>query len=300
MPGAAPRTADETLRQRVAQLFRRRRQRFDRELRLADVEIGLDLVQFVYGIAMVLGFTSALGPAYRLVFPPTRPAHLSGHNLVVLVCLLAIVLVGLRFFWVPRNLYSYLLQSTHRDSDALLRRATRFHVPVILAHALVFYVLCQAFADLATGFRFTSHLAFGLCSRFVFLYALLLILNAAWLLRMTPIPLANILPRRGAGSLEAQAHEAIAQTAEVEVPVADPGAGAPEAEAAAEWIWGVNNALFAVLALLLLILFRIWKFSSVVFLLAACTLFLLNGILDLVYASEDYVVFPTDRRGDAA
>ncbi len=160
-------------------------------LKWDDIEAGMALVQFVYGIAMVLGFTSALGPAYRLVFPPAASARLTGHSAVILVALVAIILLGLRFFWVPRNLYSYLLQEPRHKHDVTtrLRRTTFLHVPITMAHALLFYVLCQAFSDLAVSrATFGSHLLVGLSLRFVFLYALLLALNAVWLLRMTTWP----------------------------------------------------------------------------------------------------------------
>lgn len=301
-----------------------------------DIEAGMTLVQFVYGIAMVLGFTSALAPAYHLVFPATRSAHLTGHKVVILMALAAIIMLGLRFFWVPRNLYSYLLQDPRNKHDVRtrLRRTAFVHVPITMAHALLFYVLCQAFSDLALSHStFHSDLLVGLSRRFVILYALLLGLNAMWLLRMTAWPVklmgraavtrsittltAPLRGRRMArvaiGKAGAVFESRVAQLGEATgaLPAADvrsepasddrvgagtlavtAGPGTTTLEALAELIWGFNNAVFAALAGVLIGLFEIIHISTALFLLIACVLFLLNGILDLYNASEDYVVFP--------
>ncbi len=70
--------------------------------------------------------------------------------------------------------------------------------------------------------------------------------------------------------------------------------GTPTLEALAELVWGLNNTVFAVAAGVLIAVFEKTHFATAAFLLIGCVLFLLNGIIDLYNASEDYVVFPRE------
>jgi hypothetical protein len=216
-----------------------------------DTSTGLSLVQTIYGIAMVLGVQGAIETAYAvLVAPSPQPTSMPRGVLFLMVA--AIMLLGLRFFWVPRNLYAYLLVSKH-PLERRLRRMTLLHFPIVLIHALLFYCVCQAFVDVASSTApLHSSLSRELATRFVFFYAGLLLVNGAWLLL---------------------------------------GFGNP-GRSTAEWIWGWNNLAAAVLTVAAWIAFEALDMPVVAFLSIAATIFAANSLIDLWKASAHYILFP--------
>jgi|GEM_PF-3010155 len=171
---------------------------------------------------------------------------------VVFLIVVTIMLLGLRFFWVPRNLYAYLLVSKH-PLEKRLRRMTLLHFPIVLIHALLFYCVCQAFVDVASSTApLHSSLARDLATRFVLFYAGLLLVNGAWLLL---------------------------------------GFGNPS-RATAEWIWGWNNVAATLLAVVAWIFFEVLDMPVVAFLSIAAMIFAANSLIDLWKASAHYILFP--------
>ena len=146
-----------------------------------DIETGLSLVQTIYGIAMVLGLQGAIETAYGVLVAPDPPPS-AMPRVVDAFTVVMIMFLGLRFFWVPRNLYAYLLLSGH-SLEKRLRRMTVLHFPIVLIHALLFYCVCQAYVDIASSTApLDSGLARELATRFALFYAGLLAVNGAWLL----------------------------------------------------------------------------------------------------------------------
>lgn len=220
-------------------------------LRRDDIHTGLSLVQTIYGIAMVLGLKIAIETSYSLFLSPTESPPSSFPHYIVLFALATIMLLGLRFFWVPRNLYAYLLVSDLPLSSRL-RRMTVIHFPITLVHALLFYCVCHAYADIAvSNAALNSSLADALASRFVLFYAGLLLFNGAWLLSV-----------------------------------------APSGKSQAESIWGRNNLVAAGLIAVIFAAFKLFAIPTVAFIALAGAVFVLNSAIDLWKASEYYVLFP--------
>lgn len=216
-----------------------------------DIYTGLSLVQTIYGIAMVLGLQGAIETAYGLLVAPDPPPS-AMPRVLTLFAVVTIMLLGLRFFWVPRNLYAYLLVS-EQPLEKRLRRMTLLHFPLVLIHALLFYCLCQAYADIASSTAsLESGLARELATRFVLFYTGLLAINGAWLLL-------------GFGRRDSST---------------------------AEWIWGWNNLVFAALALTAWIAFEVLPIPTTTVIALTGALFAANGVIDLWRASAHYILFP--------
>jgi len=217
-----------------------------------DVSTGLKVMETVYAVAMVLGFKNALEKSYELFLAPFAgpPARLP-HE-VLLIALLAIMLLGSRFFWVPRNLHA-LAYGEPRCTANRSRRLTMFHFPITLIHAVLFYCICQAWVEIVTSRAVTtSPAAHHLAIRFVELFASLLLLNGIWLLATFPFDRAKPETRWGLSNV------VFAAVALVGVALA--------------------NELF--------------HKSTDTLIITASVLFLANGVLDVIMAGKAYMVFP--------
>ena len=220
-------------------------------LKREDVHTGLSVVQSIYAIAIVLGFKNALEVSYDLFLSPLSAPSGALPHWVVLSTLGSIMLLGLRFFWVPRNLYAYVLASP-LTLKKRLQRMTVLHVPITLIHALLFFCVCEAYADLASSnVSSASTLAEDLTTRVVAFYAALLLLNSGWLLS---------IGSRGSSK--------------------------------AEGIWGWNNLVCGSAVVIILLLFKASALPTITFTLLAVAVFVINGVLDLWLASEYYILFP--------
>lgn len=200
---------------------------------------------------MVLGLQVAIEAAYaHLVAPDPLPSEMPRG--IVIFAVITIMLLGLRFFWVPRNLYAYLLVSTH-PLERKLRSMTLIHFPIVLIHALLFYCVCQAFVDIANSTApIDSDLSRELATRFTFFYVGLLLLNSLWLLT---------------------------------------GFGRRDTDTA-EGIWGWNNMIAVALAVVVWVLFEALSISPPVYIAITGTIFVANSLIDLWLASEHYILFP--------
>lgn len=221
-----------------------------------DVHVGLTVMQTVYTVAMVLGFKNALEKSYSLFISPFEEPPGKLPHLVLLLALVAIMLLGLRFFWVTRNLYEFVLTPSS-DIRRRMRATTLVHFPITLVHALLFFAVCQAYAEIVTrNATVSSGLAVDLVARFVFIFAGLLLLNGAWLL-------ATFKPAKGK----------------------------PES------IWGYSNVLFAALAAAdVWLVLDVIRAPLIALAISACAVFIVNSLIDLWRAGEWYIQFPQGTR----
>jgi hypothetical protein len=221
-----------------------------------DVHVGLTVMQTVYTVAMVLGFKNALEKSYSVFISPFEAPPGKLPHLVLLLALIAVMLLGLRFFWVVRNLYEFVLTPTS-NIRRRLRATAILHFPITLVHALLFFAICQAYAEIVTtNATVTSALAVDLVARFVFLFAGLLFLNGAWLLATFR-----------------------------------PDWSQPEG------IWGYSNVLFAALgALNVWVVLDLIRASPTALAISACALFIVNSVIDLWFAGDSYIQFPQGAR----
>jgi hypothetical protein len=226
-----------------------------RALTREDVNVGLAVMQTVYAVAMVLGFKNALERSYGVFVSPLEGPQGGLPHPVLILALAAIMLLGLRFFWVPRNLYAYVLKPLSDSSklQARMRIMTAVHFPIVLVHALLFFAVCEAYVDLVkSNASLASGLVVTLTGRFVFLFAGLLLVNGVWLLATFGVKLGT-----------------------------------------AEGRWALSNVVFGLLALLdALLVLEVFEASVGVLAISVSILFLLNGAIDLIFASKWYIEFP--------
>ena len=218
-----------------------------------DIRAGIALMQTVYTIALVLGLETMVDASYALFFSPA--SELSARSGYLGLILITIILLAMRFFWVPRNLNSYIVGWYPVLGERVFRWLTMFHFPIALLHALLFYYVCQAFVDMThAGVALESDTMADYALRFAFFYALLLLLNALWLRRITP--------------------------RDSNAPTPPPGR-----------IWSGNNFRFAGVAFALMAAFELLGFSNGTFIVAVCAAFIANSLIDLWTASKYYILY---------
>lgn len=192
---------------------------------------GLNVIQAVYAFAMALGLSEVfLGSRTFLINAVFGAETFSVLRFSLMAALLLnIMLLGLRFFWVPRNLRGLIFTAVkYRTNKAnqpgkvpLSNLEVAFHLVVIFLHGTIFYFLCVEFDYVA--FVSSSSLPFNTLTfaGYVFLHASLLLVNALWI---------ALIQRRENGIREG-------------------GDAAGNASTAAGSVWWRNNLVCAMLAL---------------------------------------------------
>lgn len=219
----------------------------------ADIRSGMALMQTVYTVAMVFGLERVVDASYGFLISPELARRSMLLELELCLILVAIVLLSIRFFWVPRNLNSYIVHGFPVLGEKVFARVTTIHFPIALAHAVLFYFLCRAFVEMvAAGSAVESPEMAYHASRFVLLYAALLLLNSLWLFWITP-------------------RKQKVQT---------PGG-----------IWAYNNIACFALVVLCFVAWRglggpVWALVA-----SACPLFIANSVVDLALAAKYYILY---------
>jgi hypothetical protein len=212
----------------------------------------MTLMQTVYTVALVLGLETVINASYRMFFARASGPSVKSVEYLSLV-LLAIVLLAVRFFWVPRNLNSYIFHCYDRLRDRVFTRITTRHFPVVLAHALLIYYICQVFVDMTKARGGIESAAMSdYITWFTSLYAGLLLLNAAWLWLMRRHARAAVGPGR---------------------------------------IWAINNFAFVAVAVAVIGAAKIFGLSNATFIVLSSVAFIANSLIDLWRASRYYIVY---------
>lgn len=225
-----------------------------------DVTIGLGVMQGVYTIAIILGFRSALEAAYPAIVHPLHHGQVALGHPVLLLALSTLMLLGLRFFWVTRNLYALVIDHPREKAKERLGMVVRLHFPITLLHAVLFFVLCDIYRSMAKASL--SESVKPLVDRFALFTIILLALNGVWLL-LTFLP----------------------------IHLGKPGAERDETRPAV--VWATLNIVFSLLA-------AGWIYglapaitsSMTLVLTVVSVLFLLNSVLDLGSTASSYIEFP--------
>lgn len=151
---------------------------------------GLDVIQAVYAFAMALGLSevfrgskTVLPQVFSLLGPESSATLVS---VLVLLVMVNVVLLALRFFWVPRNLrgliFAAACQRQGEGNLVPLRNGTiALHLLIIFLHGGIFYFLCVEFEYMAFVASSSFPLAPDSLTRYLVLHACLLLLNAAWI-----------------------------------------------------------------------------------------------------------------------
>jgi hypothetical protein len=180
---------------------------------------GLDVLATVYAFAMALGLTQVfIGSQSFLTRVLSGTAPLTDEKTLLVLMLFAnVALLGLRFFWAPRNLQSLVIMAARTDAIApnadrargdLSNRAIAFHLLIIFAHGTLFYLICAEFEFIAFSISSSLPLNSSVFVGYIIMHASLLLMNAAWIalvrrqeVRLASRSIANAHDKPSAGNV---------------------------------------------------------------------------------------------------
>lgn len=152
---------------------------------------GLDVVQSVYAFAMALGLTSVFtGSQEYLTKIFSGTATLADEKTILIGLMLAnVIMLGLRFFWVPRNLQGLVIAAARILASApkqdrvlyLPDYIIAFHMVLVLAHGALFYLLCGEFEFVVFSVSFNRPMSSSDFVSYIVMHVSLLLLNAVWI-----------------------------------------------------------------------------------------------------------------------
>jgi hypothetical protein len=186
--------------------------KFTRTVKIKTNVRGLDVLTMVYAFAMTLGLTQVFTASQAFltrVLSGTAP--LSDEKTILVLLLFAnIAFLGLRFFWVPRNLQSLVISAARvqaidpkaaRERGDLSNLSIAFHLVTIFLHGTLFYLICAEFEFITFAISSNLPLAAYVFVGYVIMHISLLLLNAAWigLIRQQEIRLETRLLGDAAG-----------------------------------------------------------------------------------------------------
>lgn len=137
-----------------------------------NTEKDFTLVQTVYGVALVLGLENVAESIFiTFIVPLYTNGTLSEFHIYKGIMALTLSLLAVRFFTAANNIRRYVL--SHKNSEKI---TTIAHLPVLLLHAFIFYILCRIQFEMNT-----IENLWGLFDVFVYSYVALLVINSVWL-----------------------------------------------------------------------------------------------------------------------
>ncbi|MGE0339337.1 MAG: hypothetical protein AB7O79_05605 [Xanthobacteraceae bacterium] len=150
---------------------------------------GLDVVQAVYALAMAYGMTQVfVGSQVFITQILARDDAFSDAKTWVIIVLFAnITMLGLRFFWVPRNLQDLVVTvkkldpSRSLNDNGLSSAAIAVHMIMIFLHGALFYIICNEFEFIVFASTSSFPLSSSVFVGYVLMHILLLLINAGWI-----------------------------------------------------------------------------------------------------------------------
>jgi len=140
-----------------------------------DFKADISLMQTVYAIFLVLGFR-LLADSFSVFMIGGLDKPKTDIVVPVSALWLALIFLGLRFFWAVGNLRRFILRRGDDSTVKVRRVVTTVHFPLLIIHAFLFYCLCRLHGELSDPKLFDAR------SRlFVYWYSGFLLLNSAWL-----------------------------------------------------------------------------------------------------------------------
>jgi hypothetical protein len=150
---------------------------------------GLDVVQAVYALAMAYGMTLAfIGSQSFLTQILARDGAFSDEKTYVIIMLFFnVTMLGLRFFWVPRNLQDLVIAAKKKNPaqslelNGLSSAAIAVHMIVIFLHGALFYIICNEFEFIVFASTSNFPVSSSVFGGYVLMHILLLLMNAGWI-----------------------------------------------------------------------------------------------------------------------
>jgi hypothetical protein len=148
---------------------------------------GIEVLQAVFAFIMALGLSEVFTGSYNFMTTVLfSPDQTNSEKLLFLLVFFNTVLLGIRFFWVPRN-FRLLVHETVRhhpdrhDLSPLRHYEISIHWFIILLHGMLFYLIGSEFEHV--GFLMLSSKPFSQSALYGFftMQIVLLLLNSAWI-----------------------------------------------------------------------------------------------------------------------
>lgn len=137
----------------------------------------LNIVRALYGISLTLAFQEMVRATYRLIAHRWHD-YPAGVDLLLLALAFGLSMVGCRFFFAAGNIRRYYLRHIAKlEKIPEVHTIVMVHLPVLFAHAVLYFFLCESFSDLVN-----SGTNPGTSLFFAIVVTTLLWLNAIWLL----------------------------------------------------------------------------------------------------------------------
>lgn len=151
---------------------------------------GLDVIQSIYAFAMALGlqevFLASRTFVLEILFGPGDGIDLKA--IVIFLLLVNIVVLGLRFFWVPRNLRGLIFTAvkssgatTGQIRTGLRNWEVSIHLLMIFLHGGIFYFLCLEFEHIAFVASSNMPVTASTVQTYAVIHIVLLLVNAFWI-----------------------------------------------------------------------------------------------------------------------
>lgn len=157
---------------------------------------GIDSIQTVYAFAIALGLREVFIGMNRFF-----SENLSGSeaydapSLLIIILFINIILLGVRFFWVPSNLRRLMIAAVtdynkrKEEGQAVEKQVlpnynSAIHIIVIIAHGALYYFICSEFSYIAFVLSSPLPLEASTFHNYIILHAAILIVNAIWIARI--------------------------------------------------------------------------------------------------------------------
>lgn len=157
-----------------------------RQLKFKTSMRGVDVIQTVYALLIALGLRDVFAAFYNIYQQASVSSR--GGFLVALLLFINIILLSVRFFWVPRNfrrLYFEAAFTTSFAASGLKPWEVSLNILVIMLHGALHFLLCKQFeyfVFISMSYKSLSSPSFA---TYVFLHVGLLTLNGLWILYTT-------------------------------------------------------------------------------------------------------------------
>lgn len=152
-------------------------------------------MQAVYAFVLVLGLREVFLASHSFIInlPDLIPSELTTDHVIVIVLILNNILLGVRFFWVPRNLRKFIVELALPPEDGK-GRSDVLPLPnwcfainwlIIILHSILFFLLCAEFEFVVFSISTSSEINHSIFSGYVYLHVSLLIINGLWISMLT-------------------------------------------------------------------------------------------------------------------
>jgi hypothetical protein len=157
-----------------------------RQIKFKTSMRGVDVIQTVYALLVALGLRDVFAAFYNIF--EQASVNLRGSFLVALALFVNIILLSVRFFWVPRNFRRLYFEATFATGFAhpgLKPWEVSLNIFVILLHGALHFLLCKQFeyfVFISMSYQFLVSSSFA---TYVFLHVSMLVVNGLWILYTT-------------------------------------------------------------------------------------------------------------------